>query len=43
MVKKILSFVWYVVQKIDLILLILCTAAAVFGITLITSATDNER
>lgn len=39
--KKILSYVWFVMQKIDVFLLALCSACAVFGLVLISSATDS--
>ena len=39
--KKVFMFIWEIVQKVDLFLLLLCTSAAVFGITLITSATAS--
>ena len=39
--KKVLLFLWEIVQKINVFLLILCVGASVFGITLITSATAS--
>ncbi len=39
--KKIFLFVWDVVKRIDLVLFILCVSCSLFGIALISSATDS--
>ncbi len=39
--KKVLLFVWDVIKKVDILLFLLCLSSSLFGIVLISSATDS--